>query len=501
MMSYIIVCAIAYNVSASGVIWNDLTFYDWGAQQIGGQTYHYCAWETPYFMFHSVLEDSVLYLCADYGNFPEYTYAVTLAQAGDVVDPSYMANSSQKFHYVASKGDDTAICEPIAVPLGGTVYLAYSAVFGNLSTGEPPDPRGADVWGWLKLQATTDGTLVKTVDAYSYDTPLTVGDLPIPEPCWGVCTVTFDVAGGSVTETNREVAAWSQVGELPRPTWPGYMFCGWWTERDGAGEQVDEYTIVESNVTFYAHWQMNYGTLYFVKNYDGEEESGVHSGITYYGYFPWLSDEDCGTTRPGYIFNGWWTKPVGGERMLEGMSVEGDLTVYAHWAVAENMCFDGGFSSLDLVPGVKITVSPLDGETLDADILASRISIVPMDKSQDAAFFKVAVERLDGGGVAFEVVINQYAIEIEKCASEIVEPESLVAFSNAAEGENVSIVLKNAKKGFYYGVAASGELDGLDAAANSAPLAQANADGVALTIAKPQGTSAFFKVIVSDRAR
>ena len=85
MMSYIIVCAIAYNVSASGVIWNDLTFYDWGAQQIGGQTYHYCAWETPYFMFHSVLEDSVLYLCADYGNFPEYTYAVTLAQAGDVV--------------------------------------------------------------------------------------------------------------------------------------------------------------------------------------------------------------------------------------------------------------------------------------------------------------------------------------------------------------------------------------------------------------------------------
>ena len=40
-----------------------------------------------------------------------------------------------------------------------------------------------------------------------------------------------------------------------------------------------------------------------------------------------------------------------------------------------------------------------------------------------------------------------------------------------------------------------------DAAAANAPLVRAGAEGVTVPVAKPVGGSAFFKVIVSDRAR
>ena len=66
-------------------------------------------------------------------------------------------------------------------------------------------------------------------------------------------TVTFNGNGGSVTETQRTVASGTTVGELPKPKRTGYIFSGWWTAAEG-GVKVDSLYVVNSSVTFYAHW-------------------------------------------------------------------------------------------------------------------------------------------------------------------------------------------------------------------------------------------------------
>ena len=66
-------------------------------------------------------------------------------------------------------------------------------------------------------------------------------------------TVTFNGNGGSVTETQRTVASGAAVGELPKPKRTGYIFSGWWTAAEG-GVNVDSLHVVNSSVTFYAHW-------------------------------------------------------------------------------------------------------------------------------------------------------------------------------------------------------------------------------------------------------
>jgi hypothetical protein len=177
MLILLAVC-LASNAFAANVQWNELAFDgDSSWDGMGRRNYW---WEMPYFELQAILGSQALQLTATYGNFMEYAYTVTQADVGDVVNPEYMSNPQQKFHYVVSKGDDTEICEPITVSRGDTFYLAYSVAFGDLNTGEPPDPRMPSVWGWIELYATEEGELIKLFDVQSWGDPITVGATPEP---------------------------------------------------------------------------------------------------------------------------------------------------------------------------------------------------------------------------------------------------------------------------------------------------------------------------------
>lgn len=65
--------------------------------------------------------------------------------------------------------------------------------------------------------------------------------------------ITFNANGGTVSEPRRSLVAGSPAGVLPIPTRHNYIFDGWFTEKNG-GQQVNENTIINSDVTFYAHW-------------------------------------------------------------------------------------------------------------------------------------------------------------------------------------------------------------------------------------------------------
>lgn len=87
------------------------------------------------------------------------------------------------------------------------------------------------------------------VDVYAPATPT-----PTPDKKY---TVTFDSQGGS--HVSSQTVKEGTVISLPTPTRDGHKFLGWYTEADG-GSKVTSLTVTE-NVTLYAHWEKEQGSV------------------------------------------------------------------------------------------------------------------------------------------------------------------------------------------------------------------------------------------------
>lgn len=69
------------------------------------------------------------------------------------------------------------------------------------------------------------------------------------------CKITFNADGGSVSPTEQYVD-YMKTTELPNSTLNGYSLVGWFTEKNGAGEEyISNTTPITKNVTLYAHWR------------------------------------------------------------------------------------------------------------------------------------------------------------------------------------------------------------------------------------------------------
>lgn len=65
-------------------------------------------------------------------------------------------------------------------------------------------------------------------------------------------TVIFDADGGSVDPTSAVTVA-GKLTSLPIPTYDGYNFLGWYTQKDGGGIITTD-TVFAMDSTIYAHW-------------------------------------------------------------------------------------------------------------------------------------------------------------------------------------------------------------------------------------------------------
>jgi uncharacterized repeat protein (TIGR02543 family) len=71
--------------------------------------------------------------------------------------------------------------------------------------------------------------------------------------------VAFDANGGKVNPANTAVYSGATIGTLPTPTRTGYTFDGWYTAKSG-GVKIAATTVINANVTYYAHWIKNADT-------------------------------------------------------------------------------------------------------------------------------------------------------------------------------------------------------------------------------------------------
>jgi hypothetical protein len=159
---------------------------------------------------------------------------------------------------------------------------------------------------------------------------------------------------------------------------------------------------------------------------------------------------------------------------------------------------EGDLPCVDVASGVTLVVR---GENLNADVLAAKITVLPHEAGQNTSFFKVATSTAPDGTVSLAVVLDADAIMPDETVAEILNEEVMSSFTTAADGEMVPVALESAKPGLYYGIAASSDISLLNGVAASTPLVRAGVDGVIVPVVKPAGGKAFFKVVVSDRAR
>ena len=79
--------------------------------------------------------------------------------------------------------------------------------------------------------------------------------------CWNTDVNGYgaDYASGATYSVNDNIALYAQwknpaAGTLPTPVRSGYTFLGWFTAATG-GAKVTSATLIDKNMTLYAHWQ------------------------------------------------------------------------------------------------------------------------------------------------------------------------------------------------------------------------------------------------------
>lgn len=270
-----------------------------------------------------------------------------------------------------------------------SITLDYGSKYGTLPNVTPK--AGYNFVGWFSEKE--DGSQVTA------DTTIGASNTTIyaqyKEIVYNPYTLTFDGNGGTPSETSRIVKEGSAIGSLPSASKTGYTFTGWYKE-DGTSV-LDTTIMPSSDLTIYAHWNVNSYTLKFVSDDNTIKETNVEYnaqlgdlptpdaklGYEFVGWFDndtqytsgstmpandltliakWkaldkptitfngnggTSSEDGGqvnfdgtlvgtlplATRTGYTFTGWFTESDGGTKLENNSNFSGISEIYAHWTI------------------------------------------------------------------------------------------------------------------------------------------------------------------------
>jgi len=168
--------------------------------------------------------------------------------------------------------------------------------------------------------------------------------------------VSYDTQGGTpATLGPKNVTVGSTYGELPSGlTKDGYTFAGWYTAaNDGNLVTADTEVTATTNHTLYAQWTANTYTVTFDRN-GGPVPSPTSKTVTFdqpYGALPHMD-------RTGYVFNGWYTAPIGGTKVESTTAVTtvGNHTLYAHWtARTYTVTFSGNGGPVPSLTSKQVT--------------------------------------------------------------------------------------------------------------------------------------------------
>jgi len=212
-------------------------------------------------------------------------------------------------------------------PNGGTVSPA------SITTGEgwkfaflpTPARDGYTFAGWFTAAA--GGTAVTTGMAFSANATVYAR--------WTLIThkVTFEpnITGGKVITASAATGDNWALASLPTPTRDGYTFDGWFTAPTG-GTAVTPNTAFSANAVIYARWTPTAPAVVYTITFNANGSTvtpafGMTDAVGRLASLPT-------PTKPGYIFEGWYTALTGGTKVTTKTVFSENTTIYARWVAA-----------------------------------------------------------------------------------------------------------------------------------------------------------------------
>ena len=313
---------------------------------------------------------------------------------------------------------------------GGSVSPASATTKdGKLESLPTPTYDGYTFLGWYTQEDGGDEVTTDTV--FTNDTTIYAH---WSEQAAQAYTVTLNANGGSVSPASATTTD-GKLESLPTPTYDGYDFLGWYTQKDG-GEKVTTDTVFTNDTTIYAHWQKQAAQAYTV-TFDANGGSvSPASATTKDGELESLPTP----TYDGYDFLGWYTQKDGGEKVTTDTVFTNDTTIYAHWqkqaAQAYTVTFDANGGTIN--SGVITSYTYGVGATLPTDVTREGYTFAGWYASADFSGDAVkAISAEDTGNKTYwaKWTANAYGITVTNDGN----GEASADKTTAAEGETVTL--------------------------------------------------------------
>ena len=229
-----------------------------------------------------------------------------------------------------SNGGSSIGFNPMANNYAGYVMEGGSATLSSLTT-KTPTRRGYTFLGWSETkmspftsQSGYEANKGRITNSVSMNTKgKTVYAV------WGKNpTMTFLDRGSTVS--SAQVSFGGTTSGPQAPTRTGYDFTGWSPAIPGK---------VYSDWSTTAQWSPRTYTLTYVKNSPDTASVGDSDVVISKGSQTAKYDSAWGelatASKPGYVFEGWYTQASGGSKITPSTVVKGNLTAYAHWRPIE----------------------------------------------------------------------------------------------------------------------------------------------------------------------
>jgi uncharacterized repeat protein (TIGR02543 family) len=289
------------------------------------------------------------------------TYALTFTANGlTVTVQAVVANDEIDVHYPDPNDPNST-----GAALTANNFSIKLEDAPSLTALQSLEKSGALTWVWKQLAnggiqyvgstgPTKDGISVKAADLAAITGATATGTFPLTLTANGktvivqvtitddrTFTVTFNADGGNISgaatavrSIQRPATTLKQAGiPLPVATRNNYRFIGWHTAQIG-GTLFSDLTVVNSNITVWARWELIQETTSHTVTYDsnGATKAASPGKDTVVTPNTRVTKLPTPPTRTGYAFDGWNTKKNGSGKVFNtSYTVTGSMTVYAQW--------------------------------------------------------------------------------------------------------------------------------------------------------------------------
>ena len=198
-----------------------------------------------------------------------------------------------------------------------------------------------------------------------------------------VVTLTCLMNDGTAAYLNVKYYAGQTLSPMQVPTRSGYVFDGWYDAAE-RGNPVDGSTVISNDMTVYAHW-----TKSRLHKLEFDPNGGTYNKYSY-GSPCYVEHGKTlqilpGSSKNGYVLDGWFTKLDGGEKLTTSTPITSDTRYYAHWTPART-----DETTDDLT--YSCYASWGNSSNSDADSDGSSLIFHPAGKSRQTAMLKVFFE-------------------------------------------------------------------------------------------------------------